>query len=192
MNEMKNATVSIANLVKPKKESMKSKMGPLKLSIQRAKEKEWKRINKSYMNRGILLRKAITPLSSVAQSCLTLCDPIDCSMPGLPVHHQLLEFTQTHAHWVGDIIQPSHPVILFSSRLQSFPASGSFPMSQLFTSGGQSIGASASASVPPMNTQDWSALWWIGWIALQSKGLSRVFSNTTAQKHQFFSTRLSL
>ena len=82
-------------------------------------------------------------------------------------------------------------VIPFSSYLQSVPASGSFPMSQLFASGGQSIGASASASVLPMNIQDWFPLEWTGWISLQPKGLSRVFSNTTVQKHQFFSTQLS-
>ena len=76
--------------------------------------------------------------SSVAQSCLTLCDPMDCSMPGLPVHHQLLEFTQTEVHQVGDPTISSS-VIPFSSRNQSFPASGSFPMNQFFTSGGQSI-----------------------------------------------------
>ena len=80
----------------------------------------------------------------------------------------------------------------FCSRLQSFPASGSFQMSQYFTSGGQSIGTSASASVLPMNTQDWSPLEWTGWISLQSKGPSRVFSNTTVQKHQFFGAQLSL
>ena len=82
--------------------------------------------------------------------------------------------------------------IPFSSCLQSFPASGSFPVTQFFTSGGQSIGISASKSVLPMNTQDWSPLGWTGWISLQSKGLSRVFSNTTVQKHQFFSAQLSL
>ena len=82
-------------------------------------------------------------------------------------------------------------VIPFSSWLQSFPASGSFPMSQLFTSSGQRIGVSASASVLPMNTQDWSPLGWTSWISLQSKGLSRVFSNTTVQKHQFFSAQPS-
>ena len=86
----------------------------------------------------------------------------------------------------------SSSVIPFSSRLQSFPASGSFPMSQLFASGGQSIRVLASTSVLPMNTQDWSPLGWTGWISLQSKGLSKVFSNTTIQKHQFFSTQLSL
>ena len=81
--------------------------------------------------------------SSISQSCLTPWDPMDCSMPGFPVRHQLLELTQTHVHHVGDAIQPSYP--LFFSCLQSFPASGSFPMSQLFPSGGQSIGVSASA-----------------------------------------------
>ena len=80
----------------------------------------------------------------------------------------------------------------FSSCSQSLPASESFPMSQLFTWGGQSIGVSASTSVLPMNTQDWSPLGWTGLISLQSKGLSRVFSNTTVQKHQFFSSQLSL
>ena len=86
----------------------------------------------------------------------------------------------------------SSSVVPFSSCLQSFPASGSFPMSQLFTSGGQSIGVSASTSVLPMNTQDWSTLGWTGLIFLQSKGLSRVFSNTTVQKHQFSGAQLSL
>jgi len=129
---------------------------------------------------------------SSAQSCPTLCDPMDCSTPGLPVHYQLPEFTQTHVHWVGDAIQPSHPVIPFFSRLQSFPVSGSFPMSQLFVSGGQSIGVSASALVLPKNIQDWFPLECTGWIFLLSKGLSRVFSNTTVQKHQFFSTQFSL
>ena len=86
----------------------------------------------------------------------------------------------------------SSSVVPFSSCPQSFPASGSFQMSQLFASGGQSIWVSASTSVLPMNTQDWSLLGWTGWISLQSKGLSRVFSNTTVQKHQFFSARLSL
>ena len=85
----------------------------------------------------------------------------------------------------------SSSVIPFSSCPQSLPASGYFPMSQLFRTSGQSIGVSASASVPPMNTQDWSPLGWTGWISLQSKGIARVFSNTTVQKHQFFNTQLS-
>ena len=86
----------------------------------------------------------------------------------------------------------SSSVVPFSSCPKSFPAAGSFPVSQLFTSGGQSIGVSVSTSVIPMNTQDWSPLGWTGWISLQSKGLSRVFSNITVQKHQFFGTQLSL
>ena len=86
----------------------------------------------------------------------------------------------------------SFSVVPFSSCLQSFPASGSFQRSHLFTSGGQSIGVSASTSVLPMNIQDWYPLGWTGWISLQSKGLSRVFSNIRVQKHQFFSTHLSL
>ena len=94
------------------------------------------------------------------------------------------------SRWCHPAISSS--VVPFSSCLQSFPASGSFPMSQLFASGGQSIGVSASTSVLPMNTQDWSPLGWTGWISLQSKGLSGVFSNTTVHKHQFFSAQLSL
>ena len=129
--------------------------------------------------------------SSDAQPCPTLCNPIDCSTPGFPVHQQLLEFTQTHVHWVSDATQPSHPVVPFSSCLQSFPASGSFQMSH-FTSVGQSTGVSASASVLPMNTQDWFPLGWTGLTSLQPKGLSRVFSNTTVQKHKFFHAQLSL
>ena len=129
--------------------------------------------------------------SSIAQSCPTLCDPVNCSMPGLPVYHKLPEFTQTHVHRVSDGIQPSNPVVPFSSCSQSLPASRSFPMNQLFAWGSQSIGVSASASVHPVNTQDWSPLGCTGWISLLSKGLSRVFSNTTVQKHQFFSAQLS-
>ena len=105
---------------------------------------------------------------------------MDCSTPGLPVHHQLLEFTQIHVHWVGCHPAISSSVVPFFCLLQSFPASGSFQMSQLFPSRGQSIGVSASVSVLHMNTQDWFPLGWTGWISLQSKGLSRVFSNPTA------------
>ena len=130
--------------------------------------------------------------SSVDQSCLTLCDPMDSSAPGFPVHHQLPELAQTHIHQISDAIQPSHPLLSPYPSALSFPASGASPMSQLFTSGGQSIGVSASTSVLPMNTQDWFPLWWTGWISLQSKGLSRVFSNTTVQKHQFFGAQLKI
>ena len=128
-----------------------------------------------------------------SHSLMSNTDPINRSTPGLPVYHQLLEITQTHVHWVDDVIQPPHPLSSPSppAFLQSVPASGSFPMSQFFTSGGHTIGVSASASVLPMNSQGWSPLEWTGWISLQSKGLSRVFSNTTVQKHQFFGTQLS-
>ena len=124
-------------------------------------------------------------LSSVAQSCPTLCDPMDCNTPGFPVHHRLLELPQTH-----DRPTISSYVVAFSSHLQSFPASGSFLMSQFFTLGGQSIGVSASASALPMNIQGWFPLGWTGWISLESKGLSTVFSYTTVQKHQFFGAQL--
>ena len=93
------------------------------------------------------------------------------------------------SRWCHPAISSS--IVPFSSCLQSLPASGSFPMSQLFAWGGQSIAVSASASVLPMNTQDWSPLGWTGWISLQSKGLSRVFSNTTVENHQFFGAQLS-
>ena len=126
--------------------------------------------------------KLTVQFSSVAQSCLTFCDPMNHNMPGLPVHHQLPEFAQTHVHWW------CHPT-LSSSCLQSFPASGSFPEWVLHI-GSQSIGA--SGSVLPVNIQDWFPLGLTGLISLQSKKLSRVFSNTTVQKHQFFGAQLSL
>ena len=108
-----------------------------------------------------------------------------CPSPTPGVHPNPCPLSQ----WCHPTISSS--VIPFSSCLQSFPTSGPFQMSQLFASGGQIIGVSASASVLPMNTQDWSHLGWTGWISLQSKGLSRVFSNTTVQKHQFFGSQLS-
>ena len=108
-----------------------------------------------------------------------------CPSPTPRVHSN----SRPSSQWCHPIISSS--VVPFSACPQSFPASGSFHMSRLFASGGQSIGVSASTSVLPMNTQDWS-LGWTGWISLQSKGLSRVFSNTTVQKHQFLGTQLSL
>ena len=129
---------------------------------------------------------------SVAKSCLTFCDPWTTA------HQASLSFT-THrvclnscllSGWCHPTISSS--VIPFSSCLQSFPASGSFPMSQLFASGGQSIGVSASASILPMNIQDWFPLGLTSWLSLLSKGLSRVFPSTTVQKHQFFGTLPSL
>ena len=124
-------------------------------------------------------------LQMVTQSCLILYDPMDCSMPGFPVLHYVPEFAQTHIHWVSDATQSSHPLLPPSPPALSFPTSGSFPMSQLFASGGQRIGASASASVLPMNIQSWFSLGLTGLISMLSKGHSRVFSNTTVQKHQF-------
>ena len=128
--------------------------------------------------------------SSVTQSCTTLCDPMDCSTPGFSVHSQsLLKLMSIES------VMPSNHLILiipFFSCLQSSAASGSFPLSQFFTSGGQSTGASASASVLAINIQGRFPLGLTGWISLQSKGLSRVFSNTTVQKHQFFNAQPSL
>ena len=175
-------------------------------------------------------------LSQFSRSIVSdYCDPVDCSTPGLPVHHQLPEFTQTYVHWVSDAIQPMLAVVVQSlSCIQLFvtpwtaayQASLSitnspsllnlmsiesvipsnhlilhhlfllppsiFPSIRVFTSGGQSIGASTSASVFLMNIQDWFPLQLTGFISLQFKGLSRVFSNTTVQKHQFFGFQLSL
>ena len=108
---------------------------------------------------------------------------LPCQLPTPGVYSDSCPLSQ----WCRPTISSS--VIPFSSCLQSFPASGSFPVSQFFVSGGQNIGVSASAL--PMNTQDWCPLGWTGWISLQSKGLSRVFSNTTVQKHQFFGPQLS-
>ena len=109
-----------------------------------------------------------------------------CPSPTPKVHSDSCPLSQ----WCHPAISSS--VVPFSSCPQSFPASGSFQMSQFFTSGGQSIGVSASTSVLPMNTQDWSPLGWTDWVSLQSKGLSRIFSNTTFQKHRFFDAQLSL
>ena len=113
------------------------------------------------------------------------------STPGLPVHNQLLEFTQTHVHWVSDAIQPSHPLSSASPPAPNPSQHESFPMSQLFAWGVQSTGVPALVSVLPKNTQDWSPLEYTGWISLQPKGLSRVFSNTTVQKHQLIGAQLS-
>ena len=130
---------------------------------------------------------------SVTQSCATLCDPIDCSTLGLPVHYQPLEFAQVHVHWIKDAIQPSHPLLPFFSYHRSFPASGSFPMYWHFPSGSQNIRASA-LSISPSNEylrlisfrMDWFDL-----LAVQGT-LKIVFSNTTVQKHQFFHAQPSL
>ena len=130
-------------------------------------------------------------ISSVAQSCPTRCDPMNRSTPGLPVYHQLPESTQIHAHWVCDDIQPSHPLSSPSPPALNPSQHQSFPMSQLFPWVGQSTGVSALASFLPKKSQGWSPSGWTGWISLQSKGLWRVFSNTTVQKHQFFGAQPS-
>ena len=125
----------------------------------------------------------IAKFSLVTQSCPTLCDPMDCSTPGLPVHHQLLEFTQTHVHWVGDAIQPSHSL--------SSPSPPAFNFSSIRVFSNESVLPirwlkywSFSFSISPSYGYLFH-LGWTEWISLQSKGLSRVFSNTTVQKHQF-------
>ena len=131
--------------------------------------------------------------SSVVQSCPTLCNPMNCSMPGLPVPSPSPRVHSNScplSRWCHPAISSS--VVPFSSCPQSLPASESFPMSQLFAWSGQSIGVSALASFLPKNTQDWSPLEWTGWISLQSKGLSRVFSSQHhSSKAQFFGAQLS-
>ena len=135
------------------------------------------------------VRLLLNQFSSVAQSCPTLCDPMDCSrLPCPSPAPGVYSNSCPSSQWCHPTISSS--VITFSC-LQSFPASGSFPMSQYFASSGQSIGVSASASVLPMNIQDWFPLGLTSWISLQTKVLSRVFSSTTVQKHQFLSTQLS-
>ena len=134
-------------------------------------------------------------LSWVQFSCTVVSDSLrlhesqhtrpPCPSPTPGVHSN----SSPSSQWCHPAISSS--VVPFSSCPQSLPASGSFPMNQLFTWDGQSIGLSALASVLPMNTQDWSPLEWTGWPSLQSKGLSRVFINTTVQKHQFFGAQLS-
>ena len=119
-----------------------------------------------------------------------LCDPMDCGRPGFPILHHILAFVQAHVHWVGDAIQPSHPVIPFSC-LQTFPESGSFLITLLFTSGSQSI--SFSFSISPSSEYSGLASFRIDWFDLLAvKGLSRILSNTTIWKHQFFSAWISL
>ena len=151
------------------------------------------------MKRGIIwnlrILAACTGFSSVQFSRSVMSDSLrphelqhvrpPCPLPTPRVHSNW----HPSSWWCHPAIPSS--VILFPSCPQSFPASESFPMSQLFAWGGQSIRVSASASVLPVNTQDWSPLEWTGWISLQSKGLSKVFSNTTVQKHRFFGAQLS-
>ena len=142
-------------------------------------------VGKDSLDKSLLMHQAkswkITCCYSVAQSCPTLWKPMDCSTPGLPVLHCLPEFAQTHVHWVGAAIQPSHPL---SSLCPAFNLSQH--------QGPMSWWALASASVPPMNIQGWFPLGLTALISLQSKGLSTVFPNTTVWKYQLFSIQLSL
>ena len=135
----------------------------------------------------------ILHISSVQLSCSVMSDSLrphepQHARPPCPSTPRVHPNPCPSSQWCHPTITSF--VVPISSCPQSFPASGSFQMSQLFASGGQSTGVSASSSVLPMNTQDWAPLGWTGWISLQSKELSRVFSNTTVQKHQFFSTQL--
>ena len=142
-------------------------------------------------NNQISIRSVQFSLSAVSDPMQ--CNPMGCSTPGFPVHHQLPESAQTHvpsSQWCHPTISSS--VVPFSSCLQSFPPLGSFLLSQFFTSDNQSIGVSASALVFVMNIHDWFPLELTDWISFQSKGLSRVISSTTVQKHQLFGTQLSL
>ena len=123
---------------------------------------------------------------SVTQYCLNFCNPIDFSMPGFPVLHRLPELAQTHIHWVGDAMQPSCPPVFSLSQSRVFPNESALCIKW------SSIGTSTSASLLPMNSQGWFPLGLTGLISLQSKGLSRVFSNTTVQKHQFFGAQPTL
>ena len=116
--------------------------------------------------------------SLVTQSCPTLRNPMDCSTPGFPVHHQLPELAETHVHRTGDAIQPSHPL---SSPSPAFNISQQQCLFQFFASGGQNIGASASASVLPMNIQDWFPLGLTGLISLQSKGLKNLLQHHSSK-----------
>ena len=122
--------------------------------------------------------------SSVAQSCPTLCDPMDYSTPGFPVYHQFPELSQTHVHWVSDAIQPSHP--LLSPSLPAFSLSQHQGLFQWVSSSHQVVEVlelQLQYQSFPVKIQDWCPLGWTGWISLQSKGLSRVFSETIVQNH---------
>ena len=130
--------------------------------------------------------------SSVAQSCPTLCDPMNRSTPGLPVHHQLPEFTQTHVHLVSDAIQPSHPLLSPLLLPPTPPSIRVFSDESTLRMRWSKYWSFSFSIIPSKDHPCWSPSEWTGWISLQSKGLSRVFSNTTVQNHEFFGTQLSL
>ena len=129
--------------------------------------------------------------SSVTQLSPTLYDTVDCSRSAFPVHHQVPELAKTHVHWAGDAIQPSQPLSSPSPAFNLSQHQGLFKWVSSSHQVAQSIGVSASASVLPMNIQDWFPLGWSGWISMQSKGLSRVFSNTAALRSGFFTVQRS-
>ena len=129
----------------------------------------------------------------VAQSCLTLCDPMDCSTLGFPILHHLPELAQTHVHWVSDAIQPSCPLLFLSPPAFNLSQhQGPFQWVSSSHQVAKVLELQLQHQVISMNIQDWLPLGLISWISLQSKGLSGVFSNTTVQKHRFFDTQLSL
>ena len=147
---------------------------------------QWRNSSKHYFPKHTLVQFTCSVVSDSLQPHWLQHARLPCPSPT----HRACSNSCPSSRWCHPAISSS--VVPFTSCLQSFPESGSFSISQLFASGGQSIGVSASASVLPMNIQDWFSLGWTGWISLQSKGLSRVFSNTTVQKHQFFGAQLSL
>ena len=132
------------------------------------------------------------PFSSVAQSCWTLCDLMDCSMPGFPVHHQLPELAQTHVHWAGDAIQPSHLLLSPSPPVFNLSQHEGLSNESVFCIKWPKYWSFTLASAIPMDNQGWFPLGLTGLISLQSKWLSSVFSNTMVQKHQFFGAQISL
>ena len=146
------------------------------ISFSRASFQLRDRSHISCIGRWILYHWATWWCCSVTELCMTLCNPMDWSTLGLPVSHYLLEFAQVHVHCIGDAIQPSHPATLFFCCPQSFPASGSFPVSWLFASSGQSTGGSASAPVLPMYIHGWFPLGLTGLISSLSKGLKSLCS----------------
>ena len=140
----------------------------------------------------MLISAAVVVFQSLSHVRPTLCDPMDCSMPDFPVLHHHPELAQTHIHWVSDAIQLSHPLSSPSPPAFILSQHQWFPVSQFFTSGGHSVGISASVSVFPMNIQGSYPLGLTGLISLLSKGLSRVISTTRVRKHQFFGAQPSL
>ena len=145
-----------------------------------------------HFNAYTIFKEYSVQFSSVAQSCPTLWYPMDCSTPGLPVHHQLPEFTQTHVLRVNDAIQPSHVLSSPSPTFNLSQHQGLFKWISSSHQVAKVLGVSASASVPPINIRGWFPLGGTGWISLQSKGLSRIFSKASILRHSaFFIVQLS-